>query len=49
MEEQARRRETCLLYTFILLQEVKTLEEKPHFSTCFRRLKVSFAIIFDKK
>jgi len=26
-----------------------TLEEKPHFLTCLRRLKVSFMTIFDKK
>jgi len=49
MEEQMRRRKTCLLYTFILLQEVKTLEEKPYFSTCFKQLKLYFEIIFDKK
>jgi hypothetical protein len=30
-------------------EEVNTLEEKPHFSTCLRRLKVSFAPIFYQK
>jgi len=40
--------------TFILVLKhliesivVLTLKEKPHFSTCLRRLKVSFATIFD--
>jgi hypothetical protein len=26
-----------------------SLEEKPHFSTCLKRLKMSFVTIFDKK
>ncbi len=33
-----------ILFLFITL----TLEEKPHFSTCLRRLKVSFTTIFDQ-
>jgi hypothetical protein len=39
------RQNLCGIKDSILL----TLEEKPHFSTCLRRLKVSFVIIFHQK
>jgi hypothetical protein len=52
--ELARQHATMLaqikkLLSLISLSLALTLEEKSHFSTCLKRLKVSFATIFDNR